>query len=363
MINVATIYLYKSKKTSDFFVKERKLATDKIPSYSAKWLVRRLVAEGIPLKQIFRGTNLTESWLKDDNALISPEHYLTIVNNALDESKDPSLALRLGQKHNLGELGIWGYAIISSPTLGDANQVAIQYWELQGSLVTLSYQKENNHSIWKILPAFPMGNLRSWIFAVEELISTFLSGSGFLSKEDFQIEEIHLSYPDPGYGSLYREMFKCPVYFNEETDMFRISFNFDDVPTSMGNPILAEICKQQCRELMAKLKVYDELISTIRNLLITSLGQFPRLPVIARKMAMSPRTLRRRLEERNITYQNILDEIRMGLTKEYITTTNLSVDQIANRLGFSEATTLRRAFKKWTGMNIKEFRNRKKIRK
>jgi len=339
------------------------LATDKIPSYSAKWLVRRLVAEGIPLKQIFRGTNLTESWLKDDNALISPEHYLAIVNNALDESKDPSLGLRLGQQHNLAELGIWGYAIISSATLDEANQIAIQYWALNGSLVTLSYEKDNKHSIWNIKPAFPMDSLRSWIFAVEELLSTFYSGSIFLSKEHFQIAQIDLSYPEPAHGALYKTIFNCPVYFNGEADLFRTSFIFENIPTSMGNPILADICKQQCRELMAKLKVYDELISTIRNLLITSLGQFPRLPVIARQMAMSPRTLRRRLEERNITYQNILDEIRMGLTKEYITTTNLSVDQIANRLGFSEATTLRRAFKKWTGMNIKEFKNRRKIKK
>lgn len=339
------------------------MATDKIPSYSAKWLVRRLVAEGISLKRIFGGTNLTESWLNDDNALISPEHYLAIVNNALDESKDPSLGLRLGQQHNLAELGIWGYAIISSATLYEANQIAIQYWALNGSLVTLSYQKDNKHSIWEIKPAFPMDSLRSWIFAVEELLSTFYSGSVFLSKEDFQIATINLSYPEPAHGSLYRKMFNCPVNFNKETDMFRTSFNFENNPTSMGNPIMADICRQQCRELMTKLKVSDELISTIRNLLITSLGQFPRLPVIARQMAMSPRTLRRRLEERNITYQNILDEIRMELTKEYITTTNLSIDQIANRLGFSEATTLRRAFKKWTGINIKEFKNRKKIKK
>ena len=141
-----------------------------------------MVAEGIPLKQIFRGTNLTESWLKDNNSLISPENYLTIVNNALDESQDPSLGLRLGQQHNLAELGIWGYAIISSATLDEANQIAIQYWELNGSLVALSYEKDDRYSVWRIKPAFPMDSLRSWIFAVEELLSTFYSGSVFLSR-------------------------------------------------------------------------------------------------------------------------------------------------------------------------------------
>ena len=332
------------------------MAKDKIPSYSAKWLVHQLVIRGVPLNRVLKGTDLSEEWMKDENALIAQADYLRIVGNALDETGDPALALHLGQKPNLGELGIWGYAIISSPTLGEANEVTLQFWELNGSLVTLSYRKENDCSTWEIRPAFPMDCPRTWIFAVEELISTFFSGSDFISDQDFPITEINLSYPDPGHGDLYRKIFKCPVYFNKDVDLFRICFPFEDVPTSMGNPQLAAICKQQCQELMAKLKGSDELIGTIRDAIISSLGQFPRLPEIAANLAMSPRTLRRRLLERNSTYQKILDEIRVELAKEYIITTSLSVDQIASRIGFSEATTLRRAFKKWTGMNIKEFR-------
>ena len=329
---------------------------DRIPSYSAKWLVHQLVTKGFPLNRILNGTDLSEAWMKDDNALIIQADYLTIVNNALDETKDPALALHLGQQTNLGELGIWGYAIISSPTLGEANQVALQYWELQGALVNLTYKKEKDYSTWEIHPAFPMDCLRTWIYAVEELLATFFSGTDFLSDQDPHATEIYLSYPDPGHGALYQEVFKCPVYFGRDVDLFRVALPFEDLPTSMGNPRLAAICKQQCQELMAKLKGSDELIGSIRDALIASLGQFPRLPEIARQMAMSPRTLRRRLLEKNTTYQHILDEIRSELAKEYIVTTSLSVDQIASRIGFSEATTLRRAFKKWTGLNIKEFR-------
>ena len=334
------------------------MAQDKIPSYSAKWLIRQLVTKGIPLTGILRGTDLSEAWLKDENALIAPDDYLAIVNNALDETKDPALALHLGQQPNIGELGIWGYAIISSPTLGEANQVAMQFWELNGSLVTISYKKEDDCSTWEIHPAFSMHSPRTWIFAVEELLSTFFSGADFIANQEFQITEILLSYPDPSYGDLYREMFNCPVYFSRDVDLFRICFPFEDIRTSMGNPQLAAICKQQCQELLAKLKGSDELIGSIRDAIIASLGQFPRLPEIAGQLAISPRTLRRRLFERNTTYQHILDEIRVELAKDYIVTTNLSVDQIASRIGFSEATTLRRAFKKWTGLNIKEFRRK-----
>jgi AraC-like DNA-binding protein len=318
--------------------------------------VHQLSLRGISFDRILKGTSLGEAWFTDENALISPAQYLTIVNNSLDETGDPALALHLGQQPNLGELGIWGYAIISSPTLGEANQVAMQFWELNGALVSISYHKENDCSTWEIYPAFPMDSPRTWVFAVEELLSTFHSDSGFVSNQHFPISEILLSYPDPGHGELYRELFNCPVYFNRDVALLRISMPFEEVPTSMGNPRLAAICKQQCQELMAKLKGSDGLIDAIRDAIIASLGQFPHLPEIASRLAMSPRTLRRRLQERNTTYQRILDEIRVELARQYIETTNLSVDQIASRIGFSEATTFRRAFKKWIGMNIKEFR-------
>jgi len=336
------------------------VSTDKIPSYSAKWLVRQILSRGIPLGRIVKGTDLSEAWLKDDNALISQSSYLTLVNNALDITGDPALALNLGRQPNIGELGIWGYAIISSPTLGEANQVAMQYWELNGSLVTLSYRKEGDCSTWEIRPAFPMDSLRTWMFAVEELLATFFSGSWFISHQEFQIEEVRLSYPKPAHGALYAKMFKCPVHFGRDMDLFRVSWPFKNVPTAMGNAQLAAICRQQCQELMAKLKGSDEMIGSIHDAIIASPGRFPRLEEIAGQLAMSPRSLRRRLQERNTTYQNILDEIRSELVKEYLATTNLSVDQIASRIGYSEATTLRRAFKKWTGMNVKEFRRLKR---
>jgi AraC-like DNA-binding protein len=71
---------------------------------------------------------------------------------------------------------------------------------------------------------------------------------------------------------------------------------------------------------------------------------------------MSARTLRRRLQERSTTFKHIVDEVRVEMAKEYLATTDLSVDQIACRIGFTEATTFRRAFKKWTGRKVREFR-------
>jgi AraC-like DNA-binding protein len=311
---------------------------------------------GFPLEKILAGTGLAEAWMNDEEALVTHAQYLCIVGNALSITGNPALGLGLGSKQYLGELGFLGYAIISSPTLREANEAALQFWELNGSLVTLSYRDDGCIGTWEIHPAFPMGSEGVWMYAVEELLSAFHTAASFLSNHGFRYTEIRLSYPEPPHGTLYRELFRCPVSFGSQVDLFHVDAAYSDQPTFTGHPQMALICQQQCQLLQAKLRGSDVLVSTIREIIVSSMGQLPHLPDVAARLAMSPRTLRRRLQERETTYRHILDEVRIELAKEYVATTHLSVDQIAGRVGFTEATTFRRAFKKWTGMNVKEYR-------
>jgi AraC-like DNA-binding protein len=335
---------------------EDSVVKERIPSDSAKWLARQVLFMGIPLDSILKGTGLEETWMNEDGALITHAQYLRIVDNALDVTRDPALGLNIGPKQYLGDLGFMGYAMISGPTLRDANQAALKFWELNGSLVTLSYHEDTRYSTWEIYPAFPMSSQRIWIYAVEELISTFYKAACFLSNQALLFTEIHLSYPEPEHGALYRELFRCPVFFGRPINLLRVAVTYLDQPTFTGHPQMALVCQQQCQDLLKKLRRNDDLLDAIREIIVSSMSQVPHLQEVAARLAMSPRTLRRRLRERNSTYQHILDEVRVELAKEYVGATNLSVDQIACRIGFTEATTFRRAFKKWTGMNIKEFR-------
>lgn len=330
----------------------------RIPSDSARWLARQVRSIGVPLAVILKGTGLPEDWLDDESALITPEQYLTIVGNSLDGTGDPALGMTIGPKQYLGDLGFLGYAIISSPTLREANQAALQFWELNGSLVTLSFREDGECLTWEISPAFPMSSGRLWAYAVEELLTTFHKAAGFLSNQAFRFSEVRLSYPEPAHGRLYRELFDCPVSFGGEADLFRAARDFTALQTFTGHPQMAELCRQQCQAMQDRLRGSDELITSIREIIISSMGRLPHLPEVAGTLAMSPRTLRRRLQERSTTYQHILDEVRVELAKEYVASTALSVEQIAGRIGFTEATTFRRAFRKWTGRSIKEYRKK-----
>jgi AraC-like DNA-binding protein len=101
----------------------------------------------------------------------------------------------------------------------------------------------------------------------------------------------------------------------------------------------------------------DSLVQTARSKLMSQLaGGEVGLGTLARSMHMSERTLRRRLSERGTSYQALLDELRSTQARKLVGHGSEPVDQIAQRLGFSDTSSFFHAFKRWTGQTPAQFR-------
>jgi len=96
----------------------------------------------------------------------------------------------------------------------------------------------------------------------------------------------------------------------------------------------------------------------IRRLLRRRLdGELPSLEDVGALMAMTPQTLRRRLRDEGHGYQELKDALRRDVAIELLAQPELTLIDIANRVGFSEASTFHRAFKKWCGVAPGEYRS------
>ena len=100
----------------------------------------------------------------------------------------------------------------------------------------------------------------------------------------------------------------------------------------------------------------DLLSSKIRNALVKSPGEFPTLEEMSRRLKMGSRTLRRRLVQENLTYQQILDTTRKDLAIQYLKYTSLTPKEIGFLLGYNSVSNFRRAFKGWTGNKLTDYR-------
>ncbi len=325
---------------------------------SAKWLVEQMASQGIEPHRILAQTGLKESWLNQEDALISDVQYCQIVNNALDESGNPALGLTISNQSDLNWHGFWGYAIISSPTWKHAMQFIISFWELNGALVNLIYREEDSTCTLDILPAFPMGQERLLRYAVEEWLNLASNSFEFTTGIHSVEKSISLTYPEPDYSSLYQDIFQCPIHFNCQTNQLKLPIEVMNAPILTANPQIEEFCIQQCESMLNSLDRSDALIESIRQMLIVTPGQFPSFDDVAAKLEISQRTLSRRLQDRSTTYKTIVNEIKSALATEYLKRSNLSIEQIANLVGFSEPTSFRRFFKKQTGNSASDIRKK-----
>jgi AraC-like DNA-binding protein len=86
-------------------------------------------------------------------------------------------------------------------------------------------------------------------------------------------------------------------------------------------------------------------------------GRFPSLEQVASKLAMSSRNLRRKLGEKDVRFQDLLDDERRKLAEDYLLNSDMTIQQVSEHCGFNDSQNFTQAFRRWLGMSPMEFRN------
>ena len=116
------------------------------------------------------------------------------------------------------------------------------------------------------------------------------------------------------------------------------------------------MAREICEQLLDDVNRAGGVAADVRQILIEHPGRYPSIETIAEKLQMYPRALRRKLETEGTSYRDLLAEVRMRLAIEYLRKTEMTNEEIATRLGYSEAANFRHAFLRWTGKNPSVFR-------
>ena len=113
---------------------------------------------------------------------------------------------------------------------------------------------------------------------------------------------------------------------------------------------------ERAEALLEKLEDSKSMRGRLEKLLIPLLhtGE-AKIETIARKLALSRQTLFRKLKAEGVTFEQVLDELRHKLAREYLNGKNVSVNETAYLLGFSDPAAFSRAFKRWTGVSPRTF--------
>jgi AraC-like DNA-binding protein len=157
----------------------------------------------------------------------------------------------------------------------------------------------------------------------------------------------------------YQAVFKCPVRFSCPETGVLISDADLALPMRGADQTLLAVLDGHAKELIEKLPART-LDSQVRSYLAKALssGGDSSLEAIAKELAMSERTLQRRLQDEGLSLREMVDELRQELAQRMVTHTSLTNAEMSFLLGFAEAPAFLRAFKRWTGTTPGELRGR-----
>jgi AraC-like DNA-binding protein len=282
---------------------------------------------------------------------------MTVCKNAIRLSSDPHLPYLIGTSVHISTYGMYGFAILSCPDFRNAMAFAKLYHALAAPLATIEFTEQKGFGGWSIEPNMHAAiDPQLYRFITEMQIGIHVSLIRDIMGPEFTPEQISLTYSETGDFRLPADLIGCPVRFASTLNRIDFRSAWLDQPARLGNKTTYPMIVTLCDDLLDELKLRVGIAGEIRALLLRDITNPPTLATIAKLLEVSDRSLRRQLQEQGISFRGLLDELRMQIALNYLSTTRLANEDIALALGFSDAANFRRAFRRWTNKSPSEIR-------
>jgi len=311
-------------------------------------------ARGFDTAELLTDTELTRDMLADPYHLISEAQARLFYRNLVRLANRDGVGLEIGWQTSLSDMGPHGMALSTEQTVGDSLRKTWKIRDNYNLLVKWQYEVAGSRLIHRLQCDEVEEPLR--IFLLERGLATLQAHAEELLGSDMKPQRVLLDYPEPANIAQYREVFRCPLRFRQACT--ELHYNADRLasPIETHDPQAAEVLDALRTNLHEKLTSRGDVVLEVRMALRRTPGRFPGLDQIAESLAMSPRTLRRKLGQRDFRFQDLLDDERRRVAEDCLLNSGMTIQQVADRCGFSDAQSFAQSFRRWQGMSPSDFR-------
>ncbi|WP_433526293.1 AraC family transcriptional regulator [Nocardia pseudovaccinii] len=331
---------------------------DLLRSTSSVHVLMRLAQErGMSAEACLEGTKLAPEAVSDPDAAVTARQEVRVVRNLLARcGAEPGLGVEAGNRYHLSLYGPWGLALLSSRTVREVIEVSLRYVDSAFVFGRLTFEEGPAESRLIFDDSAIPEDVRA--FLTERVITGIQS----IGRERFSAgvpaARISFRHPAPADTTRYRTVFGVEPQFDAAVNELAFDSSYLDVALPQANEWARGTCEQLCRDLLTARRARTGVAGSVRDLLVRNPGEIPDQIAVAAALFMSPRTLSRRLRDEGTSFRNLLDEVRQMMSEELLSHTDMTTEQVAARLGYAEAASFIRAFRRWQGCPPQEFRAR-----
>lgn len=322
-------------------------------------LVERVEPFGVTPAELLGPVQLAPAILAQRDLRVAASAYLDLLGHAARLSGDPHLGLHLGEAVRPGHYGVLGFLLMSCATLADALHRQARYAALVGNLgqVELADEPCREGMEPQVAHSWESRFPQQRALLAEETLAGWVTFGRWITGLDIPPTEVRFQHPAPADTSEHQRIFRCPVLFGQADNALVFPRRLLATPLGQADAEVRRLFDDYAERLLGELRQGHSVLDRTRELLAAQLSaEGPDLERLADALALSPRTLQRRLREAGLSFSRLVDETRQQLVLHHLRDPNLDLADIAFLVGFSEPGSLGRAFRRWTGQSLGEYR-------
>jgi len=327
------------------------------PAAKIALVVKALAEEGFDARTALRGADLSVEQLRSPTVTVSRNQVLVVFRNALRLSRNPNFAFEIGLMTHVSLYGMYGFAILSSMNFRETMHFAMRYHPLATPLAKIVFAEDADEAIWTLEPLpHPAMDDRLYRFIVECQFGVHLSLHRDIMGTGFSPRSLHAAFEAPTPATRLASPFGCPIVYGQSANRFIFDSVWLNGRPQFGDEIAYSTVLALCDDLHDQLQHRIGVAGGVRTYLLANLGRNAGLEDVALHLNTSVRTLRRKLRDENTSFREILDELRSEVASKYLRDTEMTVDDVACALGFSETSNFRHAFRRWKQTSPQQYR-------
>lgn len=282
-------------------------------------------------------------------------HYERLLARLLTLFPGSALGFQVGMRLPPKVLGQLGTAMLASPTLGDALMQCQRFWCLYGMGTSLVVQIIEGSCVITLdtLPHVPLHLRQTTIECI--MAGAYRLVSALVGQQVNGV--IHFDWNEPVYSAQIKSRVSSVIY-NSCRSQYRFPSRFLELSTKHSDPLKYGAAVDACLLEEESRKAAE---SSVSHLVLQSLnleqGSYASFNRIARELAVSPRTLRRRLAEEGVQFSQLLEATQFADARKLLDNDFLEIGEIAFRLGYRERASFTRAFRRWYGESPSQYRS------
>lgn len=328
--------------------------THTLPAVHVLQLIELVKRWHVSERELLAGLGLRSQHLADPQSTIPIDVAMQVLERARNLTAEPGLGVYLGLQTRASGHGYLGFAAMTAPTFGDAIALAIRYIPIRTTALSLRGHIEGEAAIMTIDEHADFGSARDIVLLA---LTIGLRQVGcVLTGRELNLE-LDLAIPEPPYFARFARALPVTRFAQPYNRLTGRAAGLDS-PLVFADAEGLQLARDQCERMLESLGLDGRIAPRARAALIAPDGTFRSLDALASELRISPRTLRRRLDAEGSSFATLVQDVRKEKSLAWLRSRDLSIDEVAARLGYSNTAAFTRAFVRWTGETPSKHRQR-----